>query len=84
MSARFRDIDNAFPFIARQVLVARLSELREIGLIARTVEDGPPLSTSYCLTEDGEKLAVAASILHEVALLQGKHESKHSGEKPDS
>lgn len=65
--ARFGEIDRAFPTIARQVLGNRLAELREIGVVKRTVQEGPPLGTRYSLTELGTRLAQAATVLDEVA-----------------
>lgn len=66
-SARFNEIDRLFPTIARKTIGGRLVELRELGIIERTVEDGPPLATHYSLSEVGTKLARAANLLDEVA-----------------
>ncbi len=65
--ARFRDINEAFPTIARQVLGNRLAELREIGIVERRVQEGPPLGSNYRLTDVGVQLAQAANVLDEVA-----------------
>jgi DNA-binding HxlR family transcriptional regulator len=64
---RFTELDAACPFIARQVLGTRLTELREIGIIDRIVDDGPPLATRYKLTSVGRRLAEAAIVLNQVA-----------------
>jgi len=66
-SARFGQINQRYPNIARQVLGSRLAELREIGIVERTVEEGPPLGTCYSLTSLGTRLADAATVLDEVA-----------------
>lgn len=66
-TARFGQINGEFPNIARQVLGNRLAELREIGIVRRAVEEGPPLGTRYSLTELGIELACAANVLDEVA-----------------
>jgi len=57
---RASEIDQAFPFIARQVLGKRLSELERLGLVNRTVSAGPPIVSRYSLTSDGRKLSRVA------------------------
>lgn len=42
--------------ISDAVLSDRLSELTQAGLIARTVDSGPPVAVSYTLTTAGERL----------------------------
>jgi DNA-binding HxlR family transcriptional regulator len=42
--------------ISDTVLSDRLSELCETGLVARTVDAGPPVAVSYALTASGEGL----------------------------
>ncbi|MBK8294086.1 MAG: helix-turn-helix transcriptional regulator [Solirubrobacterales bacterium] len=66
-SARFNEIDRRFPTIARKTLGGRLVELREIGIVQRTVDTGPPIATHYTLSKVGERLARAAKVLDEVA-----------------
>ncbi len=41
------------------VLSERLSELGGAGLVARTAEEGPPLSVTYALTDSGSALLPA-------------------------
>ena len=41
------------------VLAERLAELTAAGLVARTVDEGPPLAVSYALTDRGEALIPA-------------------------
>ncbi|PQZ55421.1 MULTISPECIES: helix-turn-helix domain-containing protein [unclassified Microbacterium] len=42
--------------ISDTVLSDRLAELAETGLVARTVDAGPPITVSYALTASGEGL----------------------------
>ncbi len=42
--------------ISDTVLSDRLGELAEVGLVARTVEPGPPVTVSYALTSSGKGL----------------------------
>jgi DNA-binding HxlR family transcriptional regulator len=58
-SVGFRVLSRAVPGISDSVLSGRLSELTDAGLIVRSVEDGPPVSVSYALTEAGEALLPA-------------------------
>ena len=55
----FRALARAVPGISDSVLSDRLSELTEAGLVARTVEAGPPLSVTYTLTPAGRALLPA-------------------------
>jgi DNA-binding HxlR family transcriptional regulator len=64
---RFSEIDQNLTSIAPQVLSARLAELREIGMVVRTVSEGPPLATSYELSDLGVELAVIARGLKSIA-----------------
>ncbi|MFB7249231.1 winged helix-turn-helix transcriptional regulator [Microbacterium sp. NPDC056234] len=52
----FAALRRAVDGISDTVLSDRLSELAQTGLIARTVEAGPPVSVSYELTESGRGL----------------------------
>ena len=42
--------------ISDTVLSDRLAELSDAGLVARTVDAGPPITVSYALTSSGEGL----------------------------
>lgn len=42
--------------ISDTVLSDRLAELASAGLVARTVDAGPPVTVSYALTESGQGL----------------------------
>lgn len=65
---RFSEASHGIPNIAPQVIGVRLSELRELKMVARIVLEGPPTATRYELTELGEDLAEVASGLKRVAL----------------
>jgi DNA-binding HxlR family transcriptional regulator len=52
----FRELSRAIGRISDSVLSARLTELTRAGLIARTVDEGPPVSVSYTLTDCGKTL----------------------------
>jgi DNA-binding HxlR family transcriptional regulator len=52
------------------VLSDRLSDLTKGGLIARTVDEGPPLAVSYSLTESGRALMPA---LEQISLWAQEH-----------
>ncbi|MCW2787083.1 MAG: transcriptional regulator, HxlR family [Marmoricola sp.] len=45
--------------ISDSMLSDRLGELGRAGLVARTVEEGPPLSVLYTLTESGQAISPA-------------------------
>jgi DNA-binding HxlR family transcriptional regulator len=57
--AGFRELSRATGGISDSVLSARLSDLAAAGLIARTVDEGPPVAVSYALTERGQALMPA-------------------------
>jgi DNA-binding HxlR family transcriptional regulator len=54
--AGFREISRAISGISDSVLSDRLAELTRAGLVSRKVEEGPPLSVSYSLTDCGQAL----------------------------
>ncbi|MBK5232183.1 MAG: helix-turn-helix transcriptional regulator [Thermoleophilia bacterium] len=64
---RFTEIDEGIPLVAKRVVNARLAELRETGMIERSVIEGPPVSTRYSLTSHGQQLAHAADLIEAVA-----------------
>ncbi|MGW7519681.1 winged helix-turn-helix transcriptional regulator [Streptomyces sp. NPDC054796] len=55
----FAELRRAVPGISERMLSDRLTELASLGLVVRTVEDGPPLRVSYRLTDAGEALKPA-------------------------
>jgi DNA-binding HxlR family transcriptional regulator len=68
--AGFRELSRAIGGISDSVLSDRLADLAGAGLIARTVEDGPPISVSYALTDRGRALIPA---LEQIALWANEH-----------
>jgi DNA-binding HxlR family transcriptional regulator len=64
-AAGFRELSRAIEGISDSVLSDRLTDLTKGGLITRTVIEGPPLSSSYELTERGQALMPA---LEQIAL----------------
>jgi DNA-binding HxlR family transcriptional regulator len=63
--AGFRELSRAIGRISDSVLSDRLGELARAGLIERTVDEGPPVSVSYAMTECGIALLPA---LEQIAL----------------
>ena len=57
--AGFRAISRAVHGISDSVLSDRLSELCNVGLATRTVDEGPPISVAYELTDAGRALLPA-------------------------
>ena len=55
----FRELSRAVGRISDSVLSDRLGELARAGLITRTVDEGPPVSVSYALTDCGKALMPA-------------------------
>jgi DNA-binding HxlR family transcriptional regulator len=55
----FRDLSRAIGGISDSVLSDRLADLVATGLITRTVDDGPPITVSYALTDRGSALIPA-------------------------
>jgi DNA-binding HxlR family transcriptional regulator len=54
--ARFSELEGAVPRVSRRMMVERLRELEAAGLVRRTVDPGPPITSTYALTAEGEKL----------------------------
>ena len=54
--ASFRELARAVPGISDSMLSTRLATLTEAGLLTRTVDEGPPLSVAYQLTQAGRAL----------------------------
>ena len=68
--AGFRELSRAIGGISDSVLSDRLSDLAGAGLIARTVDEGPPLAVSYALTDRGKALIPA---LQQISLWAQEH-----------
>jgi DNA-binding HxlR family transcriptional regulator len=66
----FRDLSRAIGGISDSVLSDRLADLAGAGLIVRTVEEGPPISVSYALTDRGDALIPA---LEQIGLWANEH-----------
>jgi len=68
--AGFRAISRAVEGISDSMLSDRLSGLCNAGLVTRTVEDGPPISVAYELTDAGRALLPA---LEQISRWAEKH-----------
>jgi len=68
--AGFRGLSRSIDGISDSVLSNRLSCLTAAGLITRTVDDGPPVSVAYALTDAGQALMPA---LHQISLWADEH-----------
>jgi DNA-binding HxlR family transcriptional regulator len=68
--AGFRELSRAIGGISDSVLSDRLADLVAAGLVARTVDEGPPVSVSYALTGRGRALIPA---LEQIALWSEEH-----------
>lgn len=55
-TARFSDVESALPGASTSTLSARLSELEDEGVVARTQYDEIPPRVEYALTDDGREL----------------------------
>jgi DNA-binding HxlR family transcriptional regulator len=55
----FRALSRAVAGISDSVLSDRLSELCDVGVATRTVDEGPPISVGYELTDAGRALLPA-------------------------
>jgi DNA-binding HxlR family transcriptional regulator len=66
----FRDLSRAIGGISDSVLSDRLADLTATGLITRTVDDGPPITVSYALTDRGSALIPA---LRQIGLWSMEH-----------
>jgi DNA-binding HxlR family transcriptional regulator len=56
--ARFSELESAVPGVSRRMMSERLRELESAGLVRRTVDAGPPITSTYELTSDGKGLGV--------------------------
>lgn len=50
---RFKDLTNAIPEVSDRVLVERLKELEQEGIVTRPVGEERTARVGYCLTEKG-------------------------------
>jgi DNA-binding HxlR family transcriptional regulator len=65
--AGFRELSRAIDGISDSVLSDRLADLTKGGLITRTVIEGPPMASSYELTDRGRALMPALEQIAEWA-----------------
>lgn len=68
--AGFRELSRAIGGISDSVLSDRLAALAGAGLVVRTVDEGPPVSVSYALTDRGKALIPA---LEQISLWSQEH-----------
>ncbi|MFC6018510.1 winged helix-turn-helix transcriptional regulator [Plantactinospora solaniradicis] len=68
--AGFRELSRAVGRVSDSVLSDRLSELTCNGLVARTVDEGPPVTVSYQLTDRGMALMPA---LRQISVWAAEH-----------
>ncbi|HEX4344798.1 MAG TPA: helix-turn-helix domain-containing protein [Solirubrobacteraceae bacterium] len=61
--AGFAEVARALGGISQSVLSDRLAELTRVGLVQRTVHEGPPVAVRYALTQTGEALVPALDAL---------------------
>ena len=54
--AGFSELKRAVHGISDSMLADRLTELGRVGLVERSVDEGPPVSVSYSLTPAGQAL----------------------------
>lgn len=54
--------------ISQKMLVQHLNELLECGMIGKTMNDGYPLKSEYFLTQRGEKIFEAISIMQSIGI----------------
>ncbi|GIF67843.1 transcriptional regulator [Asanoa ishikariensis] len=59
----FRELARSVGGVSDSVLSDRLAELCELGLVARDVEPGPPVTVTYSLTEVGTGLLPALGLI---------------------
>lgn len=69
--ARFSELELSVPGISRALLAQRLRDLVDSGLVRRTVEPGPPISSSYALSEASAALAPILTRLASWAATRG-------------
>lgn len=63
----FRELLSAVPGVSDRLLSQRLRELEAEGLVERSVHEGAPARVSYRLSETGEALEPALTLLHDWA-----------------
>jgi DNA-binding HxlR family transcriptional regulator len=64
---RFSELTHAVPLISDRLLSMRLKELEACGIVARTVQDEPPVRVEYELTPMGSALRPTVTALRDWA-----------------
>jgi len=54
--ARFNELASAVPGLSRRMMTERLRDLQDARLVERIVDAGPPITSTYRLTAEGEQL----------------------------
>jgi DNA-binding HxlR family transcriptional regulator len=67
---RFSDLERALPQISQKMLIQRLRDLEEDGIVSRTLYPQVPPKVEYCLTEVGKGLRPVFIALLDWAELQ--------------
>lgn len=62
---RFKDISEEIPAVSDRVLVERLKELEDEGIVLRTEKNEGPIKVKYSLTEKGKALE---GVMNEIQL----------------
>jgi DNA-binding HxlR family transcriptional regulator len=75
--SRFNELARAVP-AARRMVVERLRELQDTGLVERRVDPGPPIASTYSITTRGQQLIPDLAALWALAERQ-----QHSTEAGD-
>jgi DNA-binding HxlR family transcriptional regulator len=75
----FRALARAVDGISDSMLSDRLSALGDAGLVSRNVNDGPPISVAYELTESGRALLPA---LDQIARWAEEHLPRSAVDEP--
>jgi DNA-binding HxlR family transcriptional regulator len=57
--ARFVELSSAVPGLSGRMMIERLKDLQDAGLVQRIVDPGPPITSTYRLTPAGEALRPA-------------------------
>ncbi len=57
--ARFTELASGVPGLSRRMMTERLRELQDAGIVERIVDPGPPITSTYRLSPEGERLRPA-------------------------
>ncbi len=57
--ARFSELASGVPGLSRRMMTERLRELEDARIVERVVDAGPPITSTYRLTPEGEQLRPA-------------------------